>query len=134
MHGKAICFLHLSNEGNIKASIFLILLKCIVVAYFNGNVSFTGRLFKVRAVEYAIPFLFYFILFYFIWYLIYSVFHEAFVKKFMKKLSFFSSNLKNPFGAVFSETKRCWHFEFLWIKYVGNDFSFLIERHLWVYY
>ena len=36
----------LSNEGNIKASILLILLKCIVVGYSNGNESFTGRLFS----------------------------------------------------------------------------------------
>ena len=33
-----------SNKGNIKASILQILLKCIVVGYFNGNKSFTGRL------------------------------------------------------------------------------------------
>ena len=36
----------LSNEGNIKASVLLILLKCIVVSYSNGNESFTGRLFS----------------------------------------------------------------------------------------
>ena len=34
------------NEGNIKASILLILLKCIFVGCFNGNESFTGRLFS----------------------------------------------------------------------------------------
>ena len=64
----------LSNERNIKASILLILLKRIVVGYFNGSESFTGRLFSF-----------------------YSDFHETFVKKFIKKLSFFSSNFKNPF-------------------------------------
>ena len=36
----------LSNEGSIKASILLILLKYIVVGYSNGNESFTGRLFS----------------------------------------------------------------------------------------
>ena len=34
----------LSNEGNIKASVLLMLLKYIVVGYSNGNKSFTGRL------------------------------------------------------------------------------------------
>ena len=34
----------LSNEGNIKASILLTHLKCIVVGYSNGNKSFTCRL------------------------------------------------------------------------------------------
>ena len=36
----------LSNEENIKTSILLMLLKCIVVGYSNGNKSFTGRLFS----------------------------------------------------------------------------------------
>ena len=36
----------MSNEGNIKTSVLLILLKCIVVGYSNGNESFTGRLFS----------------------------------------------------------------------------------------
>ena len=82
----------LSNEGNIKASILLILLKCIVVGYSNGNESFTGRLFS----NYG-PLN---ILFHFFRYLIYSVFHETFVKLFMKKLYFFSSSFKNPFQDV----------------------------------
>ena len=34
------------NEGNIKTSISLILLKCIVAFYSNGNESFTGTLFS----------------------------------------------------------------------------------------
>ena len=38
------------------------------------------------------------------------------------------------FGDVFSEIKKCWHFEFSWMKYFGNDFSFLIKWHIWVYY
>ena len=82
----------LSNEGNIKASILLILLKCIVVGYSNGNESFTGRLFSNYGPLNM--------LFHFFRYLIYSVFHKTFVKKFMKKLSFFSSNFKNPFQDV----------------------------------
>ena len=62
----------LSNEGNIKASILLILLKCIIVGYSNGNESFTGRLFS----NYGLLNM----LFHFFRYLIYSVFHETFVK------------------------------------------------------
>ena len=65
----------LSNEGNIKASILLILLKCIVVDYSNGNESFTGRLFSNYGPLNM--------LFHFFRYLIYSVFHETFVKKFI---------------------------------------------------
>ena len=30
--------------------------------------------------------------------------------------------------------QKCWHFESSWIKYFGNDFSFLIKWHIWVYY
>ena len=70
----------LSNEGNIKASVLLILLKCIVVGYSNGNESFTGRLFSNYGPLNM--------LFHFFRYLIYSVFHKTFAKKFMKKLSF----------------------------------------------
>ena len=80
------------NEGNIKASILLILLKCIFVGYSNGNESFTGRLFSNYGPLNM--------LFHFFRYLIYSVFHKTFVKKFMKKLSFFSSNFKSPFQDV----------------------------------
>ena len=82
----------MSNEGNIKASILLILLKCIAVGYSNGNESFTGRLFSNYG---SLNTLFHFFL-----YLIYSVFYKTFVKKFMQKLSFFSSNFKNPFQDV----------------------------------
>ena len=46
----------MSNEGNIIASILLILLKCVAEGYSNGNESFTGRLFSIADVEYAIPF------------------------------------------------------------------------------
>ena len=76
----------LSKVRNIKASVLLILLKCIVLGYSNGNKSFTGRLFS----NYG-PLN---VLFRFFRYLIYSVFRETFVKKFMKKLNFFSSNFK----------------------------------------
>ena len=57
----------LSNEGNIKSSILLMLLKCIFVGHSNGNESFTGRLFKLRAVEYAMLFHFYRYLIYSLW-------------------------------------------------------------------
>ena len=84
LHGRASW----SNERNNKASILLILLKCIVAGYSNEKESFTGRLFSNYGPLNM--------LFHFFRYLIYSVFHETFVKKFMKKLSFFSSNFKNP--------------------------------------
>ena len=132
----------MSNEGNIKASILLILLKCIFVGCSNGNESFTGRLFSNYGPLNM--------LFHFFRYLIYSVFHETFVKQFMTKLSFFSSNFKNPFqdvvyyrklwcltlwywnvpfeykmksgklpifGAAFSEIKNDDILNFSWIKY-----------------
>ena len=89
---RAFCFLNLSNEGNIKISILLILLKCIIVGYSNGNESFIGGLFSNYGLLNK--------LFHFLQYLIYSVFHETFVKRFMKKLSFFSSNFKNQFQDV----------------------------------
>ena len=72
MHGRAFCF--------IKASILLILLKCIFVGYSDGNESFTGRLFSNDGPLNM--------LFRFFRYLIYSVFHKTFANKFMKKLSF----------------------------------------------
>ena len=88
------------NEGNIKASILLILLKCIFVGYSNGNESFTGRLFSNYGPLNM--------LFHFFRYLIYSVFHKTFVKKFMKKLSFFSLNFKNLFqDVVYYRTLGC---------------------------
>ena len=83
----------LSNEGNIKTSVLLILLKPIAVGYSNGNESFTGRLFSNKVVFTGRLFSTG-RRFRFFRYLIYSVFHETFVKKFMKNLSFFSSNFK----------------------------------------
>ena len=146
----------LSNEGNIKASILLTLLKGIVVGYSNGNDSFAGRLFSSCGL---LNMLFHF-------FDIYGVFHETFVKKFMKKLSFFRSNFKNQFqDVVYYRKLRCltlailkWRpFEYnvkiwkicpflglffqkwktqtfwiLWIKYFGNDLWFLIKWHIWV--
>ena len=78
----------MSNEGNIKASILLILLKCIVAGYPNRNESLTGRLFSNYG---SLN-----ILLHFFRYLIYSVFHETFVKNFMKKLSFFQFKFQKP--------------------------------------
>ena len=82
----------LSNEGKVKASILLILLKCIVVGYPNGNESFIGRLLSNYGPLNM--------LFHFFRDLICCVFHEAFVKKFMKKSSLFNSSFKNPFQYV----------------------------------
>ena len=127
----------MSNRRNIIGSILLILLKCIVVGYSNGNESFPGRLFSNYGPLNM--------LLHFLRYLIYSVFHE--------KLSLFSSNFKNQFqdvvyyrplgcltlwykgkklknvsifGAAFSEIKNADILKFSWIKYFGSDFSFLI--------
>ena len=77
----------LSNEGYIKASILLILLKCVVVGYSNG--SFRGRLFSNYGPLNM--------LFHFFRYLIYSVFHETFVKLSMKKLYFSAQVSKTHF-------------------------------------
>ena len=123
----------------------LILLKCIVVGYSNGNESFTGRLLSNYGPLNM--------LFHFFRYLIYSVFHETFVKKFMKKLSFFSSNLKyqfqdvvhyrklgcltlwywigdplnirkmSPFLGLFFRNKKCWHFHEWNISVMISHFS-----------
>ena len=141
----------MSSEGNIKTSILLILLKCIVVGYSNGNESFTGRLFSNYGLLKK--------LFHFFRYLIYSVFHDTFVKRLIKKLSFLSSNFKTQFqdvvyymlnfgilkwrpfeykvkgwkisqsifGTVFSEIKYADILNFSWIKYFGNDILFLIK-------
>ena len=46
LHWRAFCFLNFVNYFHIKVSILLILLKCFVVDYSNGNESFTGRLFS----------------------------------------------------------------------------------------
>ena len=46
LHGRAFSFYILSNGANVKASILLVVLKCIVVDYSNGNGSFIGRLFS----------------------------------------------------------------------------------------
>ena len=83
LHGRAFCFL--SSKGNIKTSISLILLKCNVVGYSNGNDSFTGRLFSNYGL---LNMLFHFFRYH------HSVFHD---KSFMKKMSFFSSNFKISF-------------------------------------
>ena len=148
----------MSNEGNIKASILLILLKCIVVGYSNGNESFTGRLFSnygpLNMLFHFFRYLIYIIVF-FTRLLSKSLWNYPFSAQISKSISRYSilqkirmSNfvilkwrpfeykVKNlpVFGAVFSEIKKCWHFEFSWIKYFGNDFSFLIKWHIWVYY
>ena len=56
----------LSNEGNVNASILLILLKCIVLGCSDGNESFIGKLFQVtgRWICYSIFFDISFIVFF----------------------------------------------------------------------
>ena len=128
----------MSNEGNIKTSILLILLKSIVVGCSNGNESFTGRLFSNYGLLNK--------LFHFSQYLIHSVFHDTFVKRFIKKPSFLSPKFQKlisrcsilqkirmsnylilkwrpfeyeikswkicSFLGLFFRDKKCWHFKF----------------------
>ena len=132
----------MSNKGNIKTSILLVLLKCIIVGYSNGNESFTGRLFSNYRLLNK--------LFHFFRYLIYTVFHDTFAKRFIKKLvksisrcSILKKNRMSnfviqkwrpfeykvkswkicPFSGL--EIKNADILNFSWIKYFGNDFSFL---------
>ena len=39
-----------------------------------------------------------------------------------------------PFLGLFFQKQKCWRFKFSWIKYFGNDFSFLIKWRIWDYY
>ena len=127
----------MSNEGTIKTSLLLILLKCIV-GYSNGSESLTGELFSNYELLNK--------LFQFFRYLSYSVFHDIcqkvcketilFELKFKKsisrcsilqnmrmsnfvilKLRPFEYKVKSwkicPFwGLFFFRNKKCWHFEF----------------------
>ena len=151
----------MANEGNIKTSILLILLKCIAVGQSNGNESFTGKLFSnYGLLNKLLHFFFFNILF--------IASFTTLVIRFIEKLSFLSSNFKKQFqdvvyyrnlgcltlwywngdplnikwkvenffnfGGCFSEIKNADILNFSWIKYFGNDFSFLIKWHIWVYY
>ena len=69
LHGRAFYFL------NLVILVLLILLKCIVVGYSNGNESFTCRLFSNYG---PLNMLFQFHIF---WYLLYSVFLQGFCQK-----------------------------------------------------
>ena len=154
----------MSNEGKIKASIFLILLKCIVVEYSNGNESFAGRLFSnygplnMLIPSFSISNLNYFSRgfcqkFYeenFLFKLklqksmsICSILQKMRMSNFVwfviLKWSPFEFKVKSwkicPFLEMFfSEIKNADVSNFSWIKYVGNDFSFLEKGHIWVYY
>ena len=139
----------MSNEGTIKTSLLLILLKCIV-GYSNGSESLTGELFSNYELLNK--------LFQFFRYLSYSVFHDIcqkvcketilFELKFKKSISRcsilqvirMSNFVMRPFEyklkksknffisvAVFSEIKNDDILNFSWIKYFGNDFLFLIK-------
>ena len=57
-------------------------------------------------------------------------------RPFEHKYLIYSLNIRylSVFGAAFSEIRKCWQFQFKWIKYFGNDFSFLIKWHMWIYY
>ena len=63
-HRRASCFLNFVKWGIIKASILLILLKCIAVGYSSGNESLTGRLFSNYRTCYSIYFDISFIVFF----------------------------------------------------------------------
>ena len=133
----------MSNEGNIKASILLILLKCIVVVVLmETKVSQVGC-FQItgRWICYSNFFDISFIVF-FTRLLSKSLWTTPFRLNFQKSISRCSilrkirmsnfvilngKNLKNGsiFRVVFSEIKNADILDFSWIKYFGNDFSFL---------
>ena len=145
LHGRAICFLNFIKWG--KASILLILLKCIVFGYSNGNESFTGRLLSnySRWICYSIFFDISFIVFSRgFWQKVYEE-NIPFQLNFQKSISRCSILLKIrmsnfvtlkwwPFEyrVVFSEIKNADILNLSWIKYVDNDFSFLKKWHTWV--
>ena len=130
--------------SSIKASILLILLKCIVLGFSNGNTSFTSRLFSNYG---SLNMLFYFFdISFILWCFLRDFFQKVyetilFQLKFQKSISRYSILQKvwmsnfvilkwrhlPVYGAHFTEIKICWHFEFSWIKYFGNDFSFFIK-------
>ena len=131
----------LSNEGNVKASILLILLKCIVVGYSNGNESFKGGCFQITG---------HWICYYIFSDISFIVFFTRLLSKILwRSYPFFSSNFKNPsqdvvyyrklrcltswywngspfegkklkklsiFGVVFTEIKNADILNFSWIK------------------
>ena len=143
----------MSNDGNIKTSILLIILKYVVVGYSNGNESFTGRLFSnygllnilfhVFSISHLKCFSRHFCQ---------KVYEETFLfqLKFNKSISRcsifqkirmsnfviqkwrpFEYKIKSwkicPFWDCFFRNKKCWHLNFSSIKYFGNDSSFLVK-------
>ena len=139
----------MSNEGNIKVSILLILLKCTVVGYSNINKTFTGRLFSNYGL---LNMLFHF----------FSISHlycfsRDLYQKVYEETTLFQLKFQNPisrcsilqkikmcnfvilkwrpfeykvkswkicsFLGLFFRNKKMLTFEFSWMKYFGNDFS-----------
>ena len=114
----------MSNEGNIKTWLLLILLKVLLwVILMKMKVSQVGCSQITGCwICYSI-----------FRYLIYSVFYETFVKRFMEKLSFYSSNFENQFqDEVYYRklgclTLRYWNGSPLNITYKAKKFA-----HFWV--
>ena len=127
----------MSNKGNIKTSILLLVLKWKMKSYSNRNEKFDGQaLFKLRAVEYAIPFFSISNLWYFSRDFCQKVYETIlFQLKFQKPISRcsilqkikmsnfvilkwrpFEYKVKSwkicPFLGLFFRNKKCWHFEF----------------------
>ena len=137
----------MSNEGNIKTSILLILLKYIVLGYSNGKKSFAGTLFLNYGLLNMPSQFFFFFFFFDISFIVFftrllsnglwrNYPFSAEISKFQKSISKYSILQKirmsnfvhlSIFGAVFSEIKNADILNFSWIKYFGNDFSFLIK-------
>ena len=90
----------LSNEGNIKASILLILQKCIDVGYSNGNESFKGGCFQITG---------HWICYYIFSDISFIVFFTRLLSKILwRSYPFFSSNFKNPSqDVVYYRKLRC---------------------------
>ena len=141
----------MSNEGIIKkASILLILLRCIALGYSNGNESFAGTLLSNYG---PLNMLFQFFRISFI------VFFKRLLSKGLSKNIFFQIKFQKPissctilqkikmsnimilkwwsfdykvkslkiFGVVFPEVKNADILDFSWMKYFCNDFSFHIN-------
>ena len=125
----------MSNEGNIKASILLILLKCIAVGYSNGNESFTGRLFSNYGLLNMLFHFFLFIVFFTVLFsrVLWRKYHfSAQLSKSISRCSILQkSGMSNfvilkwrpfeykvkswklcEFLGLFLRNKKCWHFEF----------------------
>ena len=91
----------MSNEGNIKASILLIPLKCIASCYSNWKESFTGRLFSNQG---PLKMLFHFFFFFDI---LFIVFFTRLLSKIYEKAILFQLKFKKSISrCILQEIRR----------------------------